>query len=296
MSFKKIYIEISDICSCKCSFCPSPMRVERRGVMSLALFERVLTQIKPLCKRICLHVLGDPLEVKNFKDYADLVAKFGLEIDLVTTGKNLKKDSFALLSSPPFHQISLSLSAFFDENNHFKEDFISNLLAFCNYSVAQKSDVFVNLRVQSEFLLNQNPKMLELFDCLQSHFGLNLQPNLDEIKANFQSQIYPKNTKIRLARKVLLNFKTSFNWKNEDANSSQKRCHALTHQLAILSDGTVVPCCIDCFGVINLGDIKSSNLNEILNSKRALDIKNGFLNGVATEPHCHKCTYPIGVS
>ena len=41
-------------------------------------------------------------------------------------------------------------------------------------------------------------------------------------------------------------------------------------------DGTVVPCCLDGEGIINLGNIHKTNFSEIVESKRANNIFNGF--------------------
>ncbi len=294
--FKKVYIEISDICSCKCSFCPSPLMKTRRKTMSLELFEKVLYQVSPLTKRICLHILGDPLEVSNLKEYINLVSKFNLKIDLVTTGKMICDHDFDMLLKPPFHQISFSLSAFLDENNHFKDDYIANLLEFCDFSLANRSDTFINLRIQSDFLLSDNEKMIRVLDKFEKHFDIHLSEHLKHIKLNFAQKIYEKNVKIRLARKVLLNFKTSFEWRNDNLINSTKTCYALKDQLGILSDGMVVPCCIDYAGAINLGNIKSESLAQILRSQRVKNIKNGFKQGKIVENYCQKCAYLVGVS
>ncbi|AVK81930.1 radical SAM protein [Campylobacter fetus subsp. testudinum] len=294
--FKKVYIEISDICSCKCSFCPSPLMETRRKTMSLELFERVLHQVSPLTKRICLHILGDPLEVSNLKEYINLVSKFDLKIDLVTTGKMLYKHSFDMLLEPPFHQISFSLSAFLDKNSKFSDDYVSNLLAFCSASLTKRSDTFINLRIQSDFLLNDDEKMSQTLDKFERYFDINLNKYLQHIKLNFAQKIYEKNVKIRLARKVLLNFKTSFEWRNNDLINITKTCYALKDQLGILSDGVVVPCCIDYLGAINLGNIKNESLAQILKSQRVKNIKNGFSQGRIVENYCQKCAYLVGVS
>lgn len=298
--FKKVYIEISDVCHNNCSFCPSPQIANKKGRMPLWLFSKALEQVKPLSKRICLHVLGDPLEVANLADYVSLIKEKKLTIDLVTTAKFLRKHHYAMLIQPPFHQVSISLSAYFDRMNEFSFDFTKNLLNFCDFCLENHSDTFINLRIQSKFILNENKKMNELINALNTHFyatlSQNLHQSINEIKKSFINGIYPKNAKIRLARKILLNFKTSFEWKNMNADNRQKTCYGLREQIAILSNGEVVPCCIDYGGKISLGNVKDSSLDEILNSKMAMEIKNGFIKNLATHPHCISCTYPIGLS
>ena len=68
-------------------------------------------------------------------------------------------------------------------------------------------------------------------------------------------------------------------------------CYALKDQLAILVDGTVVPCCLDSDGVINLGNIYKENLEDIINSNRYQTMKIGFCNRKVTEELCKKCSF-----
>jgi radical SAM protein with 4Fe4S-binding SPASM domain len=68
-------------------------------------------------------------------------------------------------------------------------------------------------------------------------------------------------------------------------------CHGLSSHIGILSDGSVVPCCMDGEGIINLGNIHERKLKSILESERALAIQNGFARGVATEELCKHCGY-----
>ena len=56
-------------------------------------------------------------------------------------------------------------------------------------------------------------------------------------------------------------------------------------------DGTVVPCCLDSEGNINLGNILKSSLDEILKGERAIKLYNGFSNRIAVEELCRKCGY-----
>ena len=57
--FRKVYLEISNICNLQCTFCPV---VERdQNVMILEEIENILLQIKPYAQRVCFHVMGEPL-------------------------------------------------------------------------------------------------------------------------------------------------------------------------------------------------------------------------------------------
>ena len=68
-------------------------------------------------------------------------------------------------------------------------------------------------------------------------------------------------------------------------------CHGLRDQIGILLDGTVVPCCLDSEGKIPLGNIFNEELVDIINSKRAIDIYDGFSQRRAVEDLCKRCGY-----
>nr|WP_269090736.1 SPASM domain-containing protein [Aliarcobacter butzleri] len=59
----------------------------------------------------------------------------------------------------------------------------------------------------------------------------------------------------------------------------------------VLSNGDVVPCCLDKDAIINLGNIEDNSLKNILTSKRVKDIQNGFKKNILVEELCQKCEY-----
>lgn len=68
-------------------------------------------------------------------------------------------------------------------------------------------------------------------------------------------------------------------------------CHALKTQIAILVDGTVVPCCLDSNGIIDLGNIYQESLEEIQNKERYQKLKKSFQDRKPSEELCRSCTF-----
>ncbi|MEE1185129.1 MAG: SPASM domain-containing protein, partial [Acutalibacteraceae bacterium] len=68
-------------------------------------------------------------------------------------------------------------------------------------------------------------------------------------------------------------------------------CYGLKDHFGILCDGTVIPCCLDREGDINLGNIFEDSLENILSSKKATAIRTGFTCRKAVEELCQKCGY-----
>ncbi|MGL2606039.1 radical SAM/SPASM domain-containing protein [Helicobacter pylori] len=278
--FKKIYIELSDICGLQCSFCPNPKNI--RGVMPLELFEKVCKEVAPLTPIITLHVLGDPCKLKNLNRYLNVAKRFSLKVDLVTSGEYLH--DFEALLQDVIYQISISLDAGLDHHNKLNQHrYIQKILEFCRYKCEKNSEVFLNLRIQDSTLeKHQNliKPFLESFECIS------LETLISQGRA-------------RLFKKSFLNIQKTFKWPNlNDQNPLNQEskipyCYGLIKQIAILSNGVVVPCCMDTQAHINLGDLNHTPLKDILNSQKAMAIKTHFLKGEALEFLCKNCSYPL---
>ncbi|WP_165507983.1 radical SAM/SPASM domain-containing protein [Helicobacter pylori] len=278
--FKKIYIELSDICGLQCSFCPNPKNI--RGVMPLELFEKVCKEAAPLTPIITLHVLGDPCKLKNLNRYLNAAKRFSLKVDLVTSGAYLH--NFETLLQDAIYQISISLDAGLDNHNKLNQHrYIQKILEFCHYKCEKNSEVFLNLRIQDGTLeKHQNliKPFLESFECV----------SLETLKSQ---------GRVRLFKKSFLNIQKTFKWPNLNAQNPLNQeskipyCYGLIKQIAILSNGVVVPCCMDTQAHINLGDLNHMPLKDILNSQKAMAIKTHFLKGEALELLCKNCSYPL---
>ncbi|WRA12210.1 SPASM domain-containing protein [Helicobacter pylori] len=278
--FKKIYIELSDICGLQCSFCPNPKNI--RGVMPLELFEKICKEAAPLTPIITFHVLGDPCKLKNLNHYLSTAKRFSLKVDLVTSGAYLH--NFETLLQDAIYQISISLDAGLDNHNKLNQHrYIQKILEFCRYKCEKNSEVFLNLRIQNSTLeKHQNliKPFLESFECV----------SLETLKSQ---------GRVRLFKKSFLNIQKTFKWPNLNAQNPLNQeskipyCYGLIKQIAILSNGVVVPCCMDTQAHINLGDLNHTPLKDILNSQKAMAIKTHFLKGEALELLCKNCSYPL---
>lgn len=83
-----------------------------------------------------------------------------------------------------------------------------------------------------------------------------------------------------------------FDWPDPEApESGTEFCHGLRQQLAVLCDGTAVPCCLDGEGRMALGNLFDQPVEEILASPRAAAIREGFSRRSPAEELCRRCGY-----
>ncbi len=283
MHFNRVHIEVTNICGLACSFCPPKLQPTKS--MSLSFFEKVLMELRPYTKSLSFHVMGDPLTLSNLFEYLELAGKQGFEVELTTSGYYLKKTPVEVLFHKAVRQLNISLNSYNKNSLNLSfEDYMDGVLTACGNKLGSYPKPFINLRVWNlDDVLSEAEFNKLLFEKIENFF--NVKIDLDVI--------YKEKIKsLRLASKVLLNFDNYFEWPSlNSTHDSDASCYGLKSHIGILADGTVVPCCLDGEGVINLGNLHDTPLKEVLSSKRAEAMIDGFSQGKAVEELCRKCSY-----
>lgn len=283
MKFYRIYIEITNVCGLKCSFCPTKALPNK--AMDLDFFESLIKEAKNYTREIACHVVGDPLTQSNLSEYLDIIAKYGLKAMLTTSGYFLKKHPYETLFHPAVKQINISLNSFNKNDTSLTfEQYMTPILDLCNEKLKREKELFINLRVWNlDEMMSERTFNESLFKKLSNAFDTTL--SLDTVYKE-------KPKSLRLASKILLHFDNYFEWPSlQNKNYGDGTCQGLQSHIAVLASGKVVPCCLDCDGVIELGDLHQKSLAEILSSERASAMLEGFKEGKAVEELCQKCSY-----
>lgn len=276
--YKRIYIEITNICNLSCSFCPISKR--KKEYMNLEKFKYILKQIKNYTDYIYLHVKGEPLIHPDIEKILDLCDKEGFKVNLTTNGTIIGQVN--LINKPALRQVSFSLQSFESENANEYNKYITNIIEFIKTS-KEKSNMYIELRLWNLDDKNDKSKNTIILDTISKE--LNLGYKLEE-KIN-------KGKGIKLADRVYLSQSKEFDWPNisrEDI-STKGSCYGLRQQIGILVDGTVVPCCLDQEGDVNLGNIFKEDFYDIISKDRSISIVKGFQENKLVEPLCRKCGY-----
>ncbi len=270
--FAKVYVEISNICNLSCSFCPGTTRKPRR--MSTEEFKTVLDKIKPYTDYIYFHLLGEPLCHPDLAEFLKISDEMGFKVIITTNGTLLNKNKELLLSSKSHYKTVISLHSF--EANDNKISFEKYLENCFSYAKTAENKKIVVLR-----LWNNGGK-----DSLN-----------DEILARLESY-FPKpwaeeRNGTRIGEKIYIQYGDKFDWPTLESDNIDEKvfCYGLRDQIGVLADGTVVPCCLDNNGEINLGNIFEKDLEEIINSEKAQSIYNGFSSRNACEELCKRCSF-----
>jgi len=253
--------------------------------MDLPFFESIIQQVQHYTKEIALHVVGDPLTQSDLDKYLDILHKYKLKAILTTSGYFLKKQSHDTLFHPAVKQINISLNSFNKNDTALTFDqYISPVLDLCRSKLERQEEIFINLRVWNlDEIMSEQAFNQTLFSILSNAFGVTL-----DVNEMYQNR--PRS--IRLENKILLHFDTYFEWPSlKNTQYGHGTCQGLQSHIAILASGKVVPCCLDCDGIIELGDLHEISLKQILKSDRTVMILDGFKEGKAVEMLCQKCSY-----
>lgn len=279
MKFNKIYIELTNICGLECSFCPT--KILQTQTIGLEKFEHIIQQVKNYTKIITYHVFGDPLTLSNLKDYLDITYKYNLKVEIVTTGYYLKNFDLNLFLHPAIKQINFSLNSY--NKNEMKitlDEYLQAMFDLCDLKLKNKVHNFINFRLWN----------LDNYSSDIEFNTLVLNKLSKQFKCDLKNISYDKP--IRLENQILIDFDEYFEWPSLDSNHySDSPCYGLRSHFGILASGKVVPCCLDSYGCVDLGNIFKEDLDTILSSQKVQNIINGFKEGIAVEELCKKCTF-----
>ncbi len=270
--FKKTYIEITNACNMACKFCPKTKR--KPAFMDIKMFESILKKISGHSHFLYFHVMGEPLMHPDIAKFLDLCDKYGFEVNLTTNG-TLVNVLEKIAGKPALRQVNFSLHSHKND-----KEYLDRIFKFVDDT--RDTGLLIALRLwnHEEGKEGGNREMLERISA-RFFNGKELQDKPTHVRG------------IKISHNIFLNQSMEFEWPSLSNKEIGGRgaCNGLRDQAAILVDGTVVPCCLDAEGVINLGNIMDGDLNSIIKSKRGRDFYNNFGRGIVVEELCRKCSY-----
>ncbi len=281
--FKKMYIEITNMCNLACAFCPKTKRAPR--LMSCDEFKIIGEKLRGFGEYIYLHILGEPLTHPDIDKILHIAGCLGFKVIITTNGTRLKDKRAILLSNDSVHRVNISLHSF--EVNDIKmslNEYIKNIAEFS--LEASDSGKICLLRLwnaDGESIKADNLLNKEILKILEKEFRLSYTIN---------STLY-EGKNLTIKKFIYMEMAQKFEWPDisKDLKGGSRFCYGLRDQLGVLCDGSVVPCCLDHEGDICFGNLFESSLNEILNSERAVKFYDGFTARRAVEKLCGTCGF-----
>ena len=273
--FKKIYIEITNICNLNCKFCPETSR--KKQSMSIGNFEEVIKKIHNYTSLITLHVKGEPLLHKDLEDILQILEKYNLKANITTNGTLIKEKLEIIKKSKSVRQINFSIHSI-TQNEKLNNQYLQDIFE----SVEELENIIISYRLWNMETIKENDINKSIIKAIEDYY------NVNDLKEKLL-----KNNSVKLKENLFINQDVEFTWPdiNKKRIIEKGRCLALKDQVAILVDGTVVPCCLDNNGDIPLGNIFEETIEKILEKPKSVAIKKNFENGIITCDLCKTCGF-----
>ena len=269
--FSRVYVEITNSCNMNCSFCHGTSRPPR--TMSKEEFTTVLDKLHGVTEYVYYHLMGDPLLHRDLPELIGIATARGFKSAITTNGTLLSRRGDELISAGVY-KVSISLHSFEEGSAADFDAYLDSCFDFADK--ASNNGVLTVFRLwnrgydggKNDYILAGMKKRLEGEWCWSERGA-------------------------RIRDKLHLEWGDRFSWPDKSApiQSDKVFCYGLKDHFGILCDGTVVPCCLDSEGVINLGNVFEQDIEQILGSPRAKAMAEGFRCRKATEDLCRRCGY-----
>ena len=270
---KKAYLEITNACNLSCSFCHGTKRDIK--YLTEEEFKAAAEKIRPHCSYLYFHLMGEPLLHPSLSRFFEIAGELGFKVIITTNGTLLKKREEVLLSSPALHKVSISLHAYEANDMGISiESYLSDCFEFCKR--ASERGIICVMRLWNLGGLDEKNEFI-----------------LDKMKKAFPDEWKEVYSGYKLCDKVFLEWGEKFDWPDIEGEElgQDHTCYGLRDQIGVLSNGTVVPCCLDADGSIPLGNIFEEDLTDILSKERAIALKTSLERRKVTEALCVRCGY-----
>ena len=290
MMIDRCYIEITNTCNLDCHFCPKHHRKRRQ--LSEEEFDLLTDRVRGKVCFLYFHLMGEPLLHPLLPQFVTMAREKGFKTVLTSNGTLLHR-AMVLLDTLPY-KIQLSLHSHESNARGELSEYMDQVMRFSTQAAGKGTCMVLRLWNQGG-MDRENEKVMRLIE-----------------------KYVPKPWKerpdgFRLCDNLYLEFDRKFEWPggggkaaSDDSDGKQEEsddkleaspskskqeyfCKALIKQIGVLSDGSLVPCCLDHDGDVILGNLFHQSLEEILASPRAQALVEGFRHHAATEPLCQSC-------
>lgn len=290
MMIDRCYIEITNTCNQDCHFCPKHHRKRRQ--LSEEEFDLLTDRVRGKVCFLYFHLMGEPLLHPLLPQFVTMAREKGFKTVLTSNGTLLHR-AMALLDTLPY-KIQLSLHSHESNARGELSEYMDQVMRFSTQAARKGTCMVLRLWNQGG-MDRENEEVMRLIE-----------------------KYVPKPWKerpdgFRLCDNLYLEFDRKFEWPggggraaSDDSDGKQEEsdgkleaspskskqeyfCKALIKQIGVLSDGSLVPCCLDHDGDVILGNLFHQSLEEILASPRAQALVEGFRHHAATEPLCQSC-------
>lgn len=317
---KSIFIETTNICNLKCTFCPSQLSTRPRGIMEFDLFKKIIDELKEeKVKHINLWMQGEPFLNPNILRYVDYAEKAGLWTGLITNGTlitRMKEIYIKLLRD--FKHIVIYISYYGTDKNifgltHAKEIDFQAYTEGIRWLIGEQIKSKKQTKIELRLIINRYNEIFEGLTTIKTikTIAEDWNPYLDALKEkngpglrtasiDAKKAIKTINDKnfydVEILPNISLHFYMAMDWAKTFKPAGIKMlprkhgyCQSVYVCLAVLWNGDCIICCLDYDGLNIVGNAKDASLLDIWNGQRIRKIRNAMNKHIFIQPLCQRC-------
>lgn len=275
-----VWIENTNMCNARCVMCPRDSHTRPQGIMSMALYEKIISEIeknKDTVKRIHLHNYGEPLLDKNLSLKIRRAKEAGVrQVYFVTNASLMTEERVREFIAAGLDEFKISFYGTNPETYNRTMvglDFEKTLKNIKTFFRVRKALQAKHPRVLLQYL--PQPHNRKLTEEFVSMFDAMIDKTLGDSISIFH----------------LHNFGGGKNYSGESARVCTI-CDYPWRAMVILHDGRVVPCCLDYNGKQIVGDVNVASVADIWNGTTYRQMRETFKRlNYAKYPACLKCEH-----
>ncbi len=281
----EVVIESTNACNLKCPMCPrfqdNTMSTRGIGLMDMAVFTKIVDQIKDFSETIDLHLAGEPLMHPKIIDMINYCGSYGLKTVIHTNASFLTEKKSRELVNSALTVLDIS----FDGNS--KETYEQIRIGAKFEETTRNVERYLEIRKQNAgrgpyssihmTYMKKNQHEADSFLKKWKKAGMDAV----RIKAFNETGLSGENRQMGVVKKIF------------SGKEKFKPCFMMWRFLTVHWDGTIVPCCLDYVGQEPLGNIMKEDLNVLWNGPKMKRMRTLHIEGKAGSiALCKDCSMP----
>jgi MoaA/NifB/PqqE/SkfB family radical SAM enzyme len=318
--FKRIHLELTNICDFNCVFCPKTFMTRKPGYMDTGLAKRAISEIGEhgLAEKVTFHVMGEPTLHPDFFDILEHAASKNVPVGLTTNGGGLSGKIGERLLDYPLQQVDVSLQT--PDENSFEmrrsgklnfNQYLDGVLAFFGEYRRRHKESIIKFRFLNTVfpcksmekkagpvrVMSSTDELRAVFsDWVERIYGIMGVNNgdLDKALGRVNKLGAYKWNVVEILPNFFFETYMLGDWGHAFYDGPVRDawagyCFGMRDHFAVLHNGDVTLCCVDYDGKTAVGNLQNNSLKEVLSGDEMRSIMRGFKNFQMVHPHCKHC-------
>lgn len=299
-----VHIDVCSVCNYKCSFCfqadSQAMKAVglKRGMMDLALFKKIVDDLKAFDQKIKKIKIGNHGEPTLHPDLPEMI-RYARDsgtaeiIELFTNASKLEPTLNQALIDAGLQRINISLEGLSDERYKqvagVKQSFDAIVEGVRHlYSIRGDCKIYVKIADQTSALSRNITQKFVLSHSEREYFYALFGNICDEI---YIEKVVPQWAEVQLDKQNQL---AETGMYDQRINVNKDVCPFVFMYLHFNCDGTTSPCTLDWPRKVIIGNVKDSSVKDIWHGQLLRQLQITMLEGRRCDVNfCNNCTAPV---